>query len=235
MLLIESGVWGKWGEKGLFHHEKWLGFNREFLRKFLPFEMLRNLIINTQTSSAKNQKMFFFKTLRDFFKCQPPTLVVALMLLRRLSPFKVHAAAQTCINVCFFIKKRSSNNKKSFNRQYCSSRGLYMGSCRYFWAQGQVQQHYLSASGWNANSKNSQISVAWPKCFCITNVLRWRTSLRLHRISIFCICLLSCGLHSEAKCDSRLSSSEPGETAAAVEISLSPDGQSAAYQLAYGL
>lgn len=39
----------------------------------------------------------------------------------------------------------------------------------------------------------------------------------------------------EAKCDSHPSSSEPGETAAAVEFSLSPDGQSVAYQPAYGL
>lgn len=35
--------------------------------------------------------------------------------------------------------------------------------------------------------------------------------------------------HSEAKCDSHLSSPEPGETAAAVEVSLLPDGQSATY------
>lgn len=39
----------------------------------------------------------------------------------------------------------------------------------------------------------------------------------------------------EAKCDSHPSSSEPTETTAAAELSLSPDGQSAAYQSAYGL
>lgn len=39
----------------------------------------------------------------------------------------------------------------------------------------------------------------------------------------------------EAKCDSRLSSSEPSETAAAVDFSLSPGGQSVAYRPAYGL
>lgn len=41
--------------------------------------------------------------------------------------------------------------------------------------------------------------------------------------------------HSEAKCDPRLLASEPGETAAAVEISLPPAGQSFAFQWAYGL
>lgn len=52
-------------------------------------------------------------------------------------------------------------------------------------------------------------------------------------LSVYVYC---CGAKQlEAKCDSRLLSSEPAETTAAAELSLSPDGQSVAYQLAYGL
>lgn len=49
VILIENGVWGKWGEKRIIYNPKLLRFMREFLRKCRPFKMLGSLKLHLET------------------------------------------------------------------------------------------------------------------------------------------------------------------------------------------
>lgn len=158
LVLIGSGVWGKWGEKRIISSWEMVKFYREFLGEVPTIRDAENPVPVIESSSTEMRclssltesrygtdttgiwtlhlKWFYLLTLRDsLYKVHTKPSWTILHFsgdFRHSKPLMLFEPLYCSFSFFFFFGVKSVDNKKSLRLQCSSSKCLYMGWYRLF-------------------------------------------------------------------------------------------------------